>query len=179
MGAVNPRFHGVFNFSINPSCYGSCSRHHYCQIHIKAITIILMSLERQSHIAPISRFTALVLLFVFTTSLLIPCTSMAAPLAQGSSHQSQAQHHHHNIKVQLHCDDLETESLQLALISPQTDNSKPVFHPQPLYWIELIPKDLQIVASMQGALPAHQWASLISTSSHPSRYLASFQRQLI
>jgi len=135
----------------------------------------------QPHIAPISRFTAMLLLFVFTTSLLLPCDSMAASHEQGAGTQLQVQNHHHDIEVMTHCDDGSvTELSQLALLSPQNNHlAKPVFHLQPSYWLDLSQESLLITTSMQGALRAHHWASLVATSSNPSLYLSSFQRQLI
>lgn len=140
-----------------------------------------MSPTLQFHLMPISRFTAMLLLFVFTTSLLMPCDSMATAHEQGEGSQLQVQNHHHDIEVMAHCDDASaTESSQLALLSVQNDHlTKPAFQLQPLYWLDLNQQSLLVGASMQGALLARHWASSISTSSNSSLYLASFRRQLI
>ena len=151
-------------------------------MHLKAITIVVMPSEHQSHIVPISRFVASLLLFVFISSLLIPCASMAAPSASGSSFLSQAHNHHHDIEVQTHCDDGNSASAssQLALLPPQNDPlTTPLFHLQPLYWLELIQGNQLVAASLQRVLHLDYWGSLISKSPNPSRYLASYRRQLI
>ncbi|NOR52125.1 MAG: hypothetical protein GQ470_05845 [Gammaproteobacteria bacterium] len=122
------------------------------------------------------------LLFVFISSLLTPCTSMAAPQMQGGSDSPQAQHHYHEIELQAHCDATSSvsECSQLTMISIQTDNTtKPVPHLQLLYWIDLIPENQLVAATIHRAVFTQQWASSLPISSNPSRYLASFRRQLI
>lgn len=167
---------------IRPFILGASSRLRYCQIYLKDITMTLMSSVPQSHIAPIPRFAASMLLFVFLTVLLTPCTSMAAPHEQGEDTRSQVQSHYHDIEVQIHCDDADSisESSQLALLSSRMERPfKPVFHLQPRDRIAPIAENRLVTASTQGMLYSRQWASLMPTSLNPSRYLASFRRQLI